>query len=63
MAVSVNRAGKRRFAHRPISCWWRLLVVLALPYVMTPFYRVGHPASTLMAWRWLTGAPMHAGMD
>jgi monofunctional glycosyltransferase len=35
-----------------------LLLVLAvlLPYVVTPFYRTGHPVSTLMAWRWLKGA-------
>lgn len=35
-----------------------LLAVLLLPYLMTPLYRAGHPASTLMAWRWLTGAPV-----
>src|SRR5207237_2436823 len=23
-----------------------------------PFYRAGHPVSTLMAWRWLKGAPV-----
>ena len=33
-----------------------LLVVLLLPYLLTPLYRVGHPVSTLMAWRWLKGA-------
>lgn len=33
------------------------LVVLA-PYVIAPFYRAGHPVSTLMAWRSLRGAPM-----
>ena len=32
--------------------------MLLLPYVVAPFYRAGHPVSTLMAWRWLTGAPM-----
>jgi len=32
--------------------------VLLLPYVLAPFYRTGHPVSTLMAWRWATGAPM-----
>lgn len=40
-----------------------LLVALAIvalaPYVIAPFYRTGHPVSTLMAWRSLTGAPMH----
>jgi monofunctional glycosyltransferase len=35
-----------------------LLAVLLLPYLLAPFYRVGHPVSTLMAWRWLRGAPM-----
>jgi len=33
-----------------------LLVVLLLPYLLTPLYRTGHPVSTLMAWRWLSGA-------
>jgi monofunctional biosynthetic peptidoglycan transglycosylase len=35
-----------------------LLTVLLLPYLLAPFYRSGHPISTLMAWRWLTGAPV-----
>ncbi|WP_407177535.1 monofunctional biosynthetic peptidoglycan transglycosylase [Bradyrhizobium sp. STM 3562] len=38
-----------------------LLVVIALalvPYVLAPFYRVGHPVSALMAWRSLKGAPV-----
>lgn len=34
------------------------LAVLLLPYLVAPFYRVGHPVSTLMAWRWVTGAPV-----
>ena len=34
------------------------LVGLLLPYLVTPFYRTGHPVSTLMLWRQLTGAPM-----
>ena len=33
-----------------------LAVALLLPYLVTPFYRAGHPVSTLMAWRWLKGA-------
>lgn len=32
--------------------------VLLLPYVLTPLYSTGHPVSTLMAWRWLRGAPV-----
>jgi monofunctional glycosyltransferase len=35
-----------------------LLVALLAPYLATPFYRTGHPVSTLMIWRTLTGAPM-----
>ena len=35
-----------------------LLAVLALPYLLAPLYRTGHPVSALMAWRQLTGAPM-----
>jgi monofunctional biosynthetic peptidoglycan transglycosylase len=35
-----------------------LLAVLLLPYLVAPLYRAGHPVSTMMAWRWLKGAPM-----
>ena len=35
-----------------------LLVLLLLPYLVAPFYRAGHPVSTLMTWRWLKGAPV-----
>ena len=35
-----------------------LLALLLLPYLVTPFYRTGHPVSTLMAWRGLPGAPV-----
>ena len=35
-----------------------LLAVVLLPYLVTPFYRTGHPVSTLMAWRWVKGAPV-----
>src|ERR1700675_4289475 len=35
-----------------------LLAVLLLPYLLAPLYRTGHPVSTLMAWRYLTGGPM-----
>jgi monofunctional glycosyltransferase len=39
--------------------WAVLAVVVAivlLPYVLTPLYRVVDPVSTLMLWRWATGA-------
>jgi monofunctional biosynthetic peptidoglycan transglycosylase len=35
-----------------------LILVLALPYLLAPLYRTGHPVSTLMVWRWLRGAPV-----
>jgi monofunctional glycosyltransferase len=42
--------------------WWLLrtvivvlVIVLALPYLLVPLYRVGHPVSTLMLARWATG--------
>jgi monofunctional glycosyltransferase len=35
-----------------------LIVVLALPYLLAPLYRAGHPVSTLMAWRWVKGQPV-----
>jgi monofunctional biosynthetic peptidoglycan transglycosylase len=35
-----------------------LLAVLLLPYLLAPLYRSGHPVSTLMVGRWLSGAPV-----
>ena len=35
-----------------------VLLLLLAPYLVAPFYRAGHPVSTLMAWRWVKGAPM-----
>jgi monofunctional glycosyltransferase len=35
-----------------------VLVVLLLPYLLAPLYRVGRPVSALMAWRYVSGAPM-----
>jgi monofunctional biosynthetic peptidoglycan transglycosylase len=32
-----------------------LIVVLLLPYLLVPLYRVVDPVSTLMLWRWATG--------
>jgi monofunctional glycosyltransferase len=31
-------------------------ILLILPYLLTPLYRVVNPVSTLMLWRWATGA-------
>jgi monofunctional glycosyltransferase len=33
-----------------------VVVLIALPYLMTPVYLFVRPASTLMLWRWITGA-------
>src|SRR5438093_3672990 len=33
-----------------------LALVLLLPYVLVPLYRVINPISSLMLWRWATGA-------
>ena len=35
-----------------------MLALLLVPYLVAPLYRTGHPVSTLMAWRYLTGAPV-----
>ena len=35
-----------------------VLLVLLLPYLLAPLYRLGHPVSTLMAWRWVAGVPV-----
>jgi monofunctional glycosyltransferase len=35
-----------------------VLAALSLPYLLAPLYRAGHPVSTLMAWRYMTGAPV-----
>ncbi len=36
-------------------CLIVLVVLIALPYLIAPFYRVVDPVSTLMLWRWATG--------
>ena len=33
-----------------------IAVLVLLPYVIAPFYRFINPVSTLMLWRWMTGA-------
>jgi monofunctional biosynthetic peptidoglycan transglycosylase len=35
-----------------------LLALIALPYLMAPFYAAGEPVSTLMLWRRITGQPV-----
>jgi monofunctional biosynthetic peptidoglycan transglycosylase len=33
-----------------------LVAILLVPYLLTPLYHVVNPVSTLMLWRWVTGA-------
>lgn len=33
-----------------------VIILLLLPYALTPLYLVGRPVSTVMLWRWATGA-------
>ena len=41
---------------RPVrAVSFAVLVLLLLPYLMTPFYAFGEPVSTVMLWRHLTG--------
>ena len=34
------------------------VIALLLPYLLAPFYRAGHPVSTLMLARWISGKPV-----
>ena len=38
------------------ACLLVIVIVIALPYLIAPFYRFVDPVSTLMLWRWATGA-------
>ena len=56
-----SRRARWTFWGRPLWRWTRrlaiaLAVVLLLPYLIVPLYRVVDPVSTLMLWRWATGA-------
>jgi monofunctional biosynthetic peptidoglycan transglycosylase len=49
------RAGWRRLV---LTAAVLCLIVLALPYVITPLYRFVDPVSTVMLWRWARGQPV-----
>ena len=34
------------------------ILLVLIPYLLTPLYATGQPVSTLMLWRWVTGAPV-----
>lgn len=46
----------RRIVWRLMRIWVVVLMVLLLPYLIVPLYRFIDPVSTLMLWRWATGA-------
>lgn len=57
----MNETGNGRRGRGPVRSalrWAALLVValLLLPYVLTPLYLAVNPVSTLMLWRWASGA-------
>jgi monofunctional glycosyltransferase len=50
---------RRSLDLRPLRTLLVVIVVVPLvPYVLTPFYAVGHPVSSLMLWRSVTGRPV-----
>ncbi len=50
------RHSRRRLARLAWTLALALGVVLLLPYLLAPLYRIVNPVSTLMLWRWATGA-------
>ncbi len=60
------RYGKRRPSRKTAAgrgwrrAFWAVAIVgvvlAGLPYAIAPLYAVGRPVSTVMIWRWLTGA-------
>jgi monofunctional biosynthetic peptidoglycan transglycosylase len=61
LAVTMSQETQPQRHRHPL---WRLVrmaaialaLVLLLPYLIVPLYRVVDPVSTLMVWRWTTGA-------
>jgi monofunctional biosynthetic peptidoglycan transglycosylase len=47
---------RRWFSRLAVAALIALLVVVLLPYLLVPLYRFLNPVSTLMVWRWATGA-------
>ena len=57
MSSAVTASSTPRRAFRLVR--WMLvlgLMLVLLPYVLAPLYRFAPPVSTLMLWRWMTGA-------
>src|ERR1700756_2840522 len=47
---------RRWLSHLAWALALAILVVVLLPYLLVPLYRTLNPVSTLMLWRWATGA-------
>jgi monofunctional glycosyltransferase len=50
------RHARRWLTRLAWACVLTLALVLLLPYLLAPLYRFVNPVSTLMLWRWATGA-------
>src|SRR4029453_9755731 len=50
------RPARRWLARLAWACVLALALVVLLPYLLAPLYRFVNPVSTLMLWRWATGA-------
>src|SRR5712691_8522366 len=55
-AARPRRRGRRWPARLAWGVLIAVVVVLLLPYLLVPLYRVVDPVSTLMLWRWAKGA-------
>jgi monofunctional biosynthetic peptidoglycan transglycosylase len=58
MTIPYHILGMPRLARPLRAMAVALLVLLLLPYLITPFYAFVDPISTVMLWRRLTGAPV-----
>ena len=61
MAATMDQKPKPRRQRRSLGRWALLglvaiAVVVLVPYLLVPVYRVVDPVSTPMLWRWMTGA-------
>ena len=55
--TSTRRTRRRGLAFRILrGIALAVLAILLLPYLIAPLYRYVEPVSTVMVWRWLTGA-------
>jgi monofunctional biosynthetic peptidoglycan transglycosylase len=50
------RPARRWLARLAWACVLALALLVLLPYLLAPLYRFVNPVSTLMLWRWVTGA-------